>query len=81
MTRGIWSAWRWTCCAPRRATGDRFRLVGAGVSNFRRPEPGNQLALFTSPDGTPLRKTIATLRDRFGDASIDWADGDWANSD
>ena len=68
--------------------GRRFRLVGAGVSNFRRPERGDQLALFTSPDGTPLRatgtplrETIAALRDRFGDASIDWADGDWADGD
>ena len=62
--------------------GRRFRLVGAGVSNFRQPERGDQLSLFTPQGGVePLRGTLAALRDRFGTESIGWADAGWPDTD
>ncbi len=58
--------------------GRSFRLVGTGVSNLVEAESGAQLSLFDpvpspSPQPAPaLRNAVTTIRDRYGDASVDW---------
>ena len=58
--------------------GRSFRLIGTGVSNLVEAESAAQLSLFDpvpspSPQPAPaLRQAVTTLRDRYGDGSVDW---------